>query len=321
MPLIRCPKCEQAYEVPAAVAVKLPSSLARCVTCGEMVFGTKEARASRFAVVGDIDEVHLNEWIVASVPDSSPFESLDDFGPAPSGTPRSLRVIARGADSGINEVFTIGDHPLWIGRSGCHIELVDAELSIRHCQIVRRGDDLFLRDLDSHTGTFLDGEPVVEAKIGDGVHLIRVGHALVCVEPVSDSGTPVEPIELESQNLFNVTPELMRKLQEKKERAAGVVAPKRSFLVCFEGPLSGREYEIPKTGLTVGREGNVRVPDEFLSRKHFVVSRDEDGALRVRDLGSRNGTFLNTLPARNTRVRPGDEIRAGVNAFRVEERP
>ena len=96
--------------------------------------------------------------------------------------------------------------------------------------------------------------------------------------------------------------------------------PKRNILVCIDGPLNGQEFEIPPSGLVVGREGHVRVPDEFLSRKHFEVAPDTDGTIRVRDLGSRNGTFLNTLPAQNTKVRSGDEIRAGNNRFRIEQR-
>ncbi|HWS71965.1 MAG TPA: FHA domain-containing protein, partial [Thermoanaerobaculia bacterium] len=107
------------------------------------------------------------------------------------------------------------------------------------------------------------------------------------------------------------------KLQERQREST---APKRSILVCIEGALQGQEFEIPPTGLIVGREGHVRVPDEFLSRKHFEVLPHPDGTIRVRDLGSRNGTFLNTLPARNTKVHGGDEIRAGVNRFRIEER-
>jgi pSer/pThr/pTyr-binding forkhead associated (FHA) protein len=62
------------------------------------------------------------------------------------------------------------------------------------------------------------------------------------------------------------------------------------------------------------------VPDEFLSRRHFEVVPDQDGTIRVRDLGSRNGTFLNTLPAKNTKVHAGDEIQAGVNRFKIEHR-
>jgi pSer/pThr/pTyr-binding forkhead associated (FHA) protein len=314
MPLIRCQKCEQAYDVPPAVAVRLPYSIARC-SCGELVYGSKETLASRFASIGDIEEVDLSRWRTTST-SAPPTPAVSDQ--PDSGKPRSIRLIGRGAEAAINQVFTILNHPLWIGRKGCHVQLADAELSIRHCQIVRRGEELWLRDSDSHTGTFLDGEPVVEERIGDGVHLIRVGQALLCVEPVEEPGTAVGEVELESKDLFNVTPELMRKLQEK--RSVAPAAPRRSFLLCVEGPLAGREFEIPAAGLIVGREGNVRVPDEYLSRKHFAVTRDEEGNIRIRDLGSRNGTFLNTLPARNTRVHPGDEIRAGLNLFRVVER-
>lgn len=320
MPLIRCQKCEQAYDVPATIAVKLPASIARC-GCGELL-GSAEAVASRFASVGDIEEVSLTPWLVETATNPVAEFAFTEAPVDQSSTPRSIRIIARGANASVNEVFTIGQHPLWIGRSGCHIELAGSELSIRHCQILRRGDDLVLRDLDSHTGTFLDGEPVMEeARIGEGVHLIRAGQALVCVETVSEPGKPVEPIELKSQNLFNVTPELMRKMAERRVSSAAGTEAKRSYLVCLEGPLTGREFEIPPKGLIVGREGGVRVPDDYLSRKHFSVVRDGEGNLRIRDLGSRNGTFLNTLPARNTRVRSGDEIRAGVNLFRVEERP
>jgi pSer/pThr/pTyr-binding forkhead associated (FHA) protein len=105
-----------------------------------------------------------------------------------------------------------------------------------------------------------------------------------------------------------------------QRRESGNTAGGRVVLICVEGPLIGQEFEVPPTGLVVGREGHVRVPDEFLSRRHFEVIPDAEGIIRVRDLGSRNGTFLNTLPATNTKVQAGDEIRAGVNRFKIEHR-
>ena len=111
--------------------------------------------------------------------------------------------------------------------------------------------------------------------------------------------------------------ELVHKITQ---RTAAQKAATRPVLICIGGPLNGQEFEIPTSGLVVGREGHVRVPDEFLSRRHFEVGPDPDGTVRVRDLGSRNGTYLNTLPAQNTKVQSGDEIRAGVNRFRIEHR-
>ena len=314
MPLIRCPKCGQAYDVPGVVAVRLPNSIATC-QCGEWLSGSKAALLARLLNPADIKEIDLKPYKVERVEEPAA-ASVPSEEKVP-GKPRSIRIVARGARQSVNTVFTIGPHPLWIGRKGCHVEMEEAELSIRHCSISLQGDDLVLRDAESHMGTFLDGERIREAVIGNGVHLLRIGSALVTVEPTGDGGVPVEPMHLEPKDVIDESA-VMQKLEE--ITAAVASEPKRNILVCVSGPLNGQEFEIPPSGLVVGREGHVRVPDEFLSRKHFEVAPDSDGNIRVRDLGSRNGTFLNTLPARDTRVHSGDEIRAGVNRFRIEQR-
>jgi pSer/pThr/pTyr-binding forkhead associated (FHA) protein len=314
MPLIRCPKCGQAYDVPGVIAVRLPNSIATC-TCGEWLSGSKAAVLARLVDANQIREVDLKPY---RVDESAAGAAPSEFAaPAPPAHPRSVRIIATGANESVNTVFTIFEHPLWIGRKGCHVELAEAELSIRHASISVQGDKLVVRDADSHMGTFLDGQPVEESVIEDGVHILRVGSALVSVEPTEESGVPVQPIALDPTNVVDESV-LAEKMRARNSKSVEVAT--RAVLVCVEGPLVGQEFEIPPTGLVVGREGHVRVPDEFLSRRHFEVIRDEEGVIRVRDLGSRNGTFLNTLPAKNTKVHTGDEIRAGVNRFKIEHR-
>jgi len=312
MPLIRCQKCGQAYDVPGVVAVRLPNSIATCVQCGEWLSGSKAALLARLLNPSEIKEIDLAPYRVSEAESGAQAPSPVPLSTSPA-TPRSVRIIARGAKESVNTVFSIGEHPLWIGRKGCHVELAEAELSLRHCSISLRGHKLVLRDNASHMGTFLDGQPVTEAVIDDGVHLVRAGSALVSVEPTSESGTMVGPIAADAEVADES--DVFRRLQEQADFDQG-----RPVLVCIEGPLTGQEFEIPITGLIVGREGHVRVPDEFLSRRHFEVLPDSDGSIRVRDLGSRNGTFLNTLPAKDTKVHRGDEIRAGVNRFRIEHR-
>src|SRR5438477_520953 len=314
MPLIRCQKCGQAYDLPGVVAVRLPNSIATCVRCGEWLSGSKAALLARLLNPSEIKEVDLGPYRVDEDAESAAAAPAAE--PAPGGKPRSIRVIARGAKDSVNTVFTIGEHPLWIGRKGCHVEMSEAELSLRHCSISLRGDDLVLRDADSHMGTFLDGQQITEAVVGDGVHLVRVGSALISIEPTEERGALVGPIAADAADIHDES-DIFRKMQE---RADDAIDGGRPVLVCVEGPLIGQEFEIPITGLVVGREGHVRVPDEFLSRRHFEVAPDSDGTIRVRDLGSRNGTFLNTLPAKNTKVHAGDEIQAGVNRFKIEQR-
>ncbi len=315
MPLIRCPKCGQAYDVPGVVAVRLSIAFATC-HCGEWLAGSKAAVLARMLNPEQIKEIDLQPYrMAAPPPDESP--SAPAQPEVPAGRPRSIRIIARGTNESVNRVFTVHHYPLWIGRKGCHIEMAEAELSIRHCSISVRGDDLVVRDADSHTGTFLDGQPITEAVISDGSHLLRAGSALISIEPTAEPGSAVGPIALGADEVVDES-RLAETLRTRAREAAE--SGTRPMLVCVEGPLVGQEFEIPSTGLVIGREGHVRVPDEFLSRRHFEVVPDPDGTIRVRDLGSRNGTFLNTLPARNTKVGTGDEIRAGVNRFKIEQR-
>jgi pSer/pThr/pTyr-binding forkhead associated (FHA) protein len=314
MPLIRCPKCGQAYDVPGIIAVRLPNSIATC-HCGEWLAGSKAAVLARMLNPDQIKEVDLQPYRVEkSVETAASVEAAAREAPA---APRSIRVVARGAHDSVNSVFTIREHPLWIGRKGCHVDLPDSSLDLRHCSIAVRGTQLVVHDADSHMGTFLDGQKVKDAVIGDGVHLLRVGSALVSIEPTSETGTAVEPVELDTNEIVSSAAEIEALRTRPIKSFAGI---KRTMLVCIDGPLVGQEFEIPPTGLVVGREGHVRVPDEYLSRKHFEVFAEADGTIRVRDLDSRNGTFLNTLPAHNTKVQSGDEIRAGVHRFRVEQR-
>lgn len=311
MPLIRCAKCGQAYDVPGAVAVHLTNAIATC-HCGEWLAGSKAAVLARLMNPDEIKEIDLQPY---RVDDSGKRET-----PVPAATvevkPRSVHIIASGMTNPVNQVFTINRHPLWIGKSGCHVNLDAPDLDIRHCAIYVTGDQLMIRDADSHTGSFLDGQRITDMALPEGEHMLRVGGALLSIATTDEPGSDVNPI-MTTERIAPVTEaEIAARLAAK----AADDGPKRSVLVCIDGPLNGQEFEIPPTGLVVGREGHVRVPDEYLSRKHFEVVPDAEGAIRVRDLGSRNGTFLNTLPASNTKVQSGDEIRAGTNRFRIERR-
>jgi FHA domain len=62
----------------------------------------------------------------------------------------------------------------------------------------------------------------------------------------------------------------------------------------LSGPHSGEIIQIRRGKLLIGREEDCQLrPDsEFVSRHHCVLLLD-DYTLRIRDLGSKNGTFVN----------------------------
>lgn len=83
---------------------------------------------------------------------------------------------------------------------------------------------------------------------------------------------------------------------------------------------AGERREIHVSGsITVGRErtAGLFLDDKTLSREHtkFYV---ENGKLFVRDLESKNGTFLNGVQVKNTQsLKAGDRVKVGLATFTV----
>jgi adenylate cyclase len=84
---------------------------------------------------------------------------------------------------------------------------------------------------------------------------------------------------------------------------------------------SDQSFDVkPGVALVVGRAVNSDIPiyDPTISRQHAQLSA-EDGGVRVKDLGSSNGTFLNGSRITNALAAPNDVITFGKVAFYVRE--
>ncbi len=69
-------------------------------------------------------------------------------------------------------VFFLPDVPTVLGRSPeCHVQIADPWISSMHAMFERRGDSLWLVDLDSRNGTFVDEARVRETPIAPGMRL------------------------------------------------------------------------------------------------------------------------------------------------------
>ncbi|MCR5414288.1 MAG: FHA domain-containing protein [Kiritimatiellae bacterium] len=96
---------------------------------------------------------------------------------------------------------------------------------------------------------------------------------------------------------------------------------KRPEITVLTGELSGKRFAVPDGGLKLGRSSSndVHIPDEELSRNHCLFEPDGDDAIRVIDLASANGTFVNgeQLGSSARTLKPGDRIEAGSTLFAV----
>ena len=88
-----------------------------------------------------------------------------------------------------------------------------------------------------------------------------------------------------------------------------------------DGPLAGQRVTVPPVGLRFGRSSSndLHCADGELSRTHCMFEQDADGTIKVTDLASANGTFVNgrQLGADPFPVRHGDEIEAGSSHIKV----
>ncbi len=87
---------------------------------------------------------------------------------------------------------------------------------------------------------------------------------------------------------------------------------RKAKLVVTSGPDSGKEVEISKARCSGGRSiiNDLVLQDKAVSGTHFEIAVRDDG-YRLRDLNSRNGTYVGDLQIREVYLRPGTTFRAG----------
>ena len=83
------------------------------------------------------------------------------------------------------------------------------------------------------------------------------------------------------------------------------------MLIVYEGKLEGQRWIIDQERIVIGRgsDCDIVLPERQASRQHVQIERGDAGYL-LRDLGSKNGTYVNGRQVYDEphRLRDGDEI-------------
>jgi len=104
-------------------------------------------------------------------------------------------------------VFPIESLPFTIGRDkDCHLTIGSEGVSRQHAQINISGDMLWIRDIGSTNGTFLNGRPITDSEsltIGDILHFGKVGFCVLNMDKSNHSDDD------DNQTVFLDTPDLL----------------------------------------------------------------------------------------------------------------
>ncbi len=211
-------------------------------------------------------------------------------------------IGADGQEVVLTDGFSIGRSP------DCSLKIEDTRASRRHALLELTGRKVLLRDLDSHNGTWVNGEQITApTELHDGDQ-VRIGRTTFTFK-----ATAAPSIELELQ------PDAEPKTGS-QTRGWDLTIP-MTLVRSSDGAEIGLNREI-----TIGRaEANdlVLKGDGSASHSHATI-KSADGQVIIQDLNSNNGTWVNGKRISNpTTLKHGDKIRMGEAVFRlrVGDRP
>lgn len=217
------------------------------------------------------------------------------------------------------------------------VVLDDPSISYFHAQLVRQGNDAYLRDLGSRNGTYVNGQLISvphrlahgdKIKLGETSLVFRSGSTpapkkeLSEPAPISIPRQEQEPERVEAPAPVPVEPRpAPAPTPPLPEKPILANVPRDLALKVRGGPLVGQSFPLNQSPMTMGRNpaSHIVISDEKASWRHAMF-KQEDMKWFVRDLGSSNHTFLNEKalePNQPYPLQPGDRIRIGDTLLEV----
>ena len=180
----------------------------------------------------------------------------------------------------------------------CDIVLNDSEVAGVQVELKTGDRSIAIKVIDDSRPTQINGKPVngnAKLKVND---IIKLGNTeLKIIDPLAEHELGSDETELSDKNKKNDQGEWM--------------------LRAISPPFKGQLFPI-KDFTTVGRESSsdIPIPLNHVSRKHAELILHYD-TLVIRDMNSRNGTYVNGNKITKKKLNPGDDIRIDVIAFKV----
>ena len=182
---------------------------------------------------------------------------------------------------------------LTIGRTTENqITLPSNTVSRRHAVIYQNQESVFIRDLGSANGVYVNDTLVRGTMQIEEQHQIRVGTYRIAIERLNHQEN--------DRGGYQTT----------------IVHPNQAHakLVITSGPQTGKEYHLFEPITRVGRteENEINIAHISISRNHAQIKLDQPGSYIVSDAHSSNGTFVNNKRIQKAMMAwHGDTVRFG----------
>ena len=204
----------------------------------------------------------------------------------------------------------IGEDPSRIGRTSDNdVVLPLPDVADSHAEISSSGDSCEVRAMSGET-MYFRGRRVTRARLAPGDHLGLGGYRLQWL----GDGVGLELAGLET------TFETARSHGTKPLEPPDLNLGRATELAVVEGADKGANLLLEAVVSTVGRspDCDLVLADDSVSWRHISLELTRDG-IRVRDLGSRNGTLLDGRRVESALAGEGARIQIGKSVLKIAD--
>lgn len=209
--------------------------------------------------------------------------------------------------------------PITIGKQGfgAIIDIDERFISREHSRIeVRNISELWVVDLDSTNGTFVNGEQINSKKLNDG-------------DTITLGTKSIHKIQIEFLTPSEMNQEERSYTEHINSNKNTTTNPKREYLASdiinvldpnSTGDLASMLRFKPEITIGRSKECDIQLEQLTVTRKHAVLMKKPDGSFIIKDLGSKNGTFVNGRRIRahvEIEISKADNINIGAYKFRL----
>ncbi len=135
---------------------------------------------------------------------------------------------------------------------------------------------------------------------------------------MADKATPPKDLtstlhlrQLRSIPQAGLSEDLLKSLSVEQKNVVTNLPKGEGILLVLKGAGVGARFLLDASETKIGRDtsNQIQLDDITVSRSHAMISK-KDG-YHIRDLGSLNGTYLNAVAVRDSKINAGDEIQIG----------
>lgn len=135
---------------------------------------------------------------------------------------------------------------------------------------------------------------------------------------MADKATPPKDLtstlhlrQLRSIPQVGLSEDILKTLSVEQKNVVTNLPKGEGILLVLKGAGVGARFLLDASETKIGRDtsNQIQLDDITVSRSHAMISK-KDG-YHIRDLGSLNGTYLNAVAVRDSKINAGDEIQIG----------